>query len=68
MKINKQQLNEVKIISGKQQDTDLYHFYTSFADLISSLLDQSILSNKNEMASQYDVQATKDEAYVCFTT
>lgn len=49
-------------------DTNYYHFYTSLADLISSLAMKRIFSNKNEQTSQLDLKAYNDNtAYVCMT-
>lgn len=62
-------LNEVKAIKNFTDGsaTQFYHFYEDLADLVNSLKTKRIYSNKNAQASQLDVYAPEDSAYVCMT-
>lgn len=63
-----QELEEIYKKDFAAGSNDLYyHFYSDFNDLINSLVNGRIYSNKNETASQLDVYADRDEAYVCMT-
>jgi hypothetical protein len=62
-------LNEVKSTRAFKDGSDIqfYHFYEDLADLINSLKTRRIYSNKNAQASQLDIAAPENTAYVCMT-
>ena len=64
-----QQLDEIysKIDFESGSENQYYHFYADLADLVNSLDTCRIYSNKNVHASQLDIFAPDDAAYVCMT-
>lgn len=49
-------------------DTQYYHFFTDLSDLVNSLREKCIYSNKNQQRSQLDLFAyEKNLAYICMT-
>lgn len=79
-RLNEEALTEVKfksnfIADGEEVPSDVYHFYSTLPDLVNSLRNRVIYSNKNVQGSQHDRHAVSgsnnrndNEAFVCFTT
>lgn len=64
------ELDEIYLADFKSTNSgSYYHFYTDLYDLLNSLKERRIYSNKNKGAiTQRDKTALEGEAYVCFTT
>ena len=62
-------LNEVTHVDYDTgtNNNKFYHFYKSLEDLLVSLQDRHIFSDKNNRDAKFDLEAQPDEAYVCMT-
>lgn len=60
-------LDEVAIRDFKQDNTNLYHFFTDFSHLINSLNTNAIYTDKNAKKSQFDTNAPNDCSFLCLT-